>query len=127
MIGQGNQNYKICWVPSHIEGAGNEKADKAAGEAANNEEVINCTIPRDDFKVEVKRVINERWEREWRDVRGNKPRSIKETVKRFRNSSSKSREWEVKLARLRIGHSWLTHKYLMRKAIDLTAQIAQCH
>ena len=54
-ISQGTKNYDFCWIPSHIGIAGNE----AAVEAANSGEVENCSVPRNDYKSQIKCVVKE--------------------------------------------------------------------
>ena len=46
-------------------------------------------------------------------MNNNKLRAIKPNIEPSKTCYSKSREWEIKLSRLRIGHIRLTHEYLM--------------
>jgi len=52
---------------------------------------------------------------EWHLLRDNKLREIKPTTDRWINPISLTRKQEVILTRLRIDHSWYTHKHLMDK------------
>ena len=102
----------LCWVPAHTGVHLNEKADRAADEASRYPPQ-NITIPRDDFKAYIKKTVSSRWKREWHATENNKLREIKEHTSPLPNSSSRSRQWERTLTRLRIGHSHLTHGFLM--------------
>ena len=55
----------------------------------------------------------DQWRREWQSVTENKLRNIKLTVQSWESSSQKSRRMEVLLCRLRLGHTRLTHKWLL--------------
>ena len=53
------------------------------------------------------------WTERWRNSTGNKLRNITEDLSPLPNSSCSNRKWERVLARLRIGHSKITHNYLL--------------
>ena len=65
------------------------------------------------IKASIKKAVNKSWEQEWERVQNNKLRNIKDNVKPFLTSTCKYREWERKLSRLRLGHTRITHEYLM--------------
>ena len=107
----------MCWVPSHVGIHGNEKADEMA-RAAVQEEVDPCPLPGGELRLMIRRAIRSDCEREWRvvDPEDNKLREIRGTYGPFNDTYHRSREWEVKLARHRIGHTRLTHEHLMNRS-----------
>ena len=50
----------------------------------------------------------------WRCAQASKLRHVKADTPVWKTSSQETREWEVKLARLRIGHCCFTHEYLLK-------------
>ena len=61
-----------------------------------------------------------RWHRKWNALgcEGRKLREIKRDVKQWQSSFNNNRRVETALARLRLGHTNITHAYLMRGQID---------
>jgi hypothetical protein len=55
------------------------------------------------------------WDSDWRQVTENKLREIKHSVKPRPKSNYSNRKEEVIMNRLRIGHTRITHGYLMEK------------
>ncbi|XP_025405911.1 uncharacterized protein LOC112680124 [Sipha flava] len=77
-------------------------------------EILNL-LSKNDLKREAKNIISNLWRKEWHFLRDNKLREIKPITDRWINPSNITRQQEVILTRLRIGHSWHTHKHLMDK------------
>ena len=106
----------ICWVPGHVDITGNEKADRAARQAAgSNMRPFNRGVPSRDFYPIIKGSLMALWQRHWEELDGNKLRDIKPTVRPWPSSCNRSRRMEVALCRLRIGHTLLTHRFLMEQ------------
>ena len=109
---------KFCWVPSHCNIDGNEKADQEAKNAIQLPTPTNEAIPRGDLKAEFKKSINSSLQEEWTSVPiSNKLRRIKPKRGPFPDSRQSNREWEIKLARLRMGHTLYTHRHLMERTV----------
>ena len=107
----------FCWVPGHVGIKGNESADVAAKEASRNLELpLVDKIPHSDMKRPIREAVMESWHRKWinLDAEGRKLREIKEDIVEWKSSASKNRRFETAIARLRIGHTNLTHSYLMQ-------------
>ncbi|MEL6605957.1 MAG: reverse transcriptase domain-containing protein [Cyanobacteria bacterium J06614_10] len=114
-------NLELCWVPSHTDIAGNEKADTAAKEAASLLEPHSWrAIPHTDMKRPIRKAVREKWKQRWNDLdnfpkrEGRKLREIKKDVGKWKSSFNSNRRTETVLARLRIGHTNMTHAYLMQ-------------
>jgi ribonuclease HI len=102
----------FCWVPSHMGLRGNELADRAA-KAACHHPVSASLVPARDCYVIIKQAIKSSWQTSWDSQLNNKLHSIKPLVEDWPQSYHKHRLTETKLCRLRIGHTYLTHKYLL--------------
>ena len=113
----------VCWVPAHLGISQNESADEGAKAAAESASLVNNlkVYYRDYYPVFRMKVIEE-WGENWRGVIGNKLRDIKEGVTHWDTSRQKNRRQEVLLCRLRIGHTKMTHGWLMEGS-----QPPKCH
>ncbi|XP_055589874.1 uncharacterized protein LOC129742052 [Uranotaenia lowii] len=103
----------FCWVPAHIGISGNEMADYEAKKSLE--------LPQDDQQIidfkETRKIIKSttinKWQMHWHANLNNKLREVKNTVLPFKAAFTGNRKDDVILARLRIGHTLLTHAYLM--------------
>ena len=105
----------FCWVPSHVRVAENERVDEAARAVIRRQDITAVAVPRSDVKVAFKRRITERWRLRWEAITGNKYREVTDCIKPLPNALCPDRQWEVVLARPRIGHTTITHRYLMER------------
>ena len=111
-----NISLDMCWVPGHVNISGNERADKAAkGAAASSPDPIGA-IPHTDMKRPVREAILRKWREDWNsmDREGEKLREIKQEVCNWKSAQNSSRRIETALSRLRVGHTNITHSYLMQ-------------
>ena len=122
-----NKQYNICWCPSHTGISGNERADRAAKDALSLERITEIKLPREDIIVKIKKSVKSKWQQIWYNTRQNKLRTIKETVIPLMTSYQSNREWEIKLTRLRIGHTQLTHSFLLTGEPPPTCDHNQCN
>jgi len=107
------KNIKYCWVPSHIGIYGNEKADVAAKAAINDPEIQRIPLPCRDYYPVIREILMKNWQIEWETRTNNKLFETKKTVSPWKTASSLDRRRDVILTRLRIGHTKLTHGFLM--------------
>ena len=104
---------QFCWLPSHVGIRGNETADAAARRAASSPCTRCLRLPARDFYPEVSSLILAQWQLEWESDGNNKLRELKPTLKSWSSSLRRNRREEVTLCRLRIGHTYATHGYLL--------------
>ncbi|XP_055943540.1 uncharacterized protein LOC129974623 [Argiope bruennichi] len=104
------RNYQIlfCWLPGHVGIVGNESADAAAKTASTS---LQRAIPYTDFKKYISQRIFCLWKESWDLQISNKLHSLQSDITLW--PVVPIRELDVKLTRLRIGHTRLTHKHLL--------------
>ena len=112
LIIQSDKSFTLCWVPSHVGIPGNEEADRAAASAVCDLPISQASLPRSDYKVSIRNLVRASWQAEWRHEPYKNLREIMPDIPR-RYVGNHPRHWSVKLIRLRIGHTRLTHGYLM--------------
>ena len=111
-----NSNVKIhfIWIPGHVGIKGNERADKLAKEALAQTCQQSKILEFSDLKALTNSYINSLWQEEWNLEVGNKLREIIPRLTERHVGHTNNRREETLLSRLRIGHTWLTHGYLLR-------------
>ena len=103
----------FCWIPSHIGIRGNEAADMAAKESLDQDITIS-QVPYTDLKSHINFFISRKWQERWSFCRDNNLFQIKPTLGEW-SPGCRSRKEEVVLSRLRIGHTYFTHSYILRR------------
>ena len=119
-----NKTVVLAWVPSHVGIKGNEKADTLAKEALNLE-ISNIKIPHTDFKPNINKFIKNKWQSVWDTFPNNKLYEIQFTVGLSDHYCSTKRRDEIVFARTKIGHTYLTHAYLLKS--EETPQCIPCN
>ena len=104
----------FCWVPGHVGIPGNEQADRAA-KAALVLIPVNMKLHYTDFKPLIIKFLKSQWQNIWNNCANNKLYSIKTDIGEWYPSYRENRRDEVVLARLRLGHSYITHSYLLKR------------
>jgi ribonuclease HI len=103
----------FLWIPSHVGIAGNTAADAAAKAALTLPE-CDSPIPYSDLYPGVNTYINRCWQQSWDTEVYNKLHSIEPHLKPLKLYHLPRRD-ELLIHRLRIGHTHLTHAYLLKR------------
>ena len=77
-------------------------------------EPTSFKIPFSNFKPSINKYILEEWQTSWNNSNGNKLLDIKPTIGEYQSVVRNIRREEVVLARLRLGHTRVTHSYLLQ-------------
>ena len=125
-IASKHKTIKFCWVPSHVGISGNEKADSEAREAAIVGVNEISSVPHSDMKGPIRRYIQRKWQERWSALTTNrKYKKIRPSIEHWSSSYHPNRRIERSLSRLRIGHTWLTHRHILEG--QPPPECDQCH
>ena len=103
---------KFCWIPSHVNIPGNERADTAA-KAALGLPATNMKQPARELMPRISKFCLQEWRDIWNIAANNKLYAIYPIAGTSCQNNLASRREAVIINRLKIGHSHLTHSYLL--------------
>ncbi len=106
--------FVFCWLPSHMGIKGNEMADQNA-KLALSLPISRIKVCYTDFKSTILTLIQSSWQAQWDGEIFNKLHSVKPTLGEWCPIYRPIRREEVILARLRIGHSRISHSWLLSR------------
>ena len=79
--------------------------------------IAELPVASHDMHPSIRRGVMEKWQRHWsstQEIASNKLREVKPEIGFWKSGCSLSRYTETRIARLRIGHTYLTHVYLLK-------------
>ncbi|GFR61613.1 RNA-directed DNA polymerase from transposon X-element [Elysia marginata] len=92
-----------------------EKVDELAKLALNQETHDDQQVIWSDLKLKVNTHLEQLWQTDWDTEVNNKLHEIRPNLKERLNYDERlNRKQETVVSRLRIGHSWITHEYLLK-------------
>ena len=95
---------------------GNEVADRKAKEATVSADVVFSKVPPSDLKRPIRSYILRKWQERWSSpllANNRKYKSIRSKIDPWLSSFNTSRRVEIILTRLRIGHTYATHNFIL--------------
>ena len=102
----------FCWIPGHVNITGNETADRKAKESLKlNTSMFEITS--NNFKPFINNYVLSEWQASWDTAVFNKFHAIKPNNGNDSSAVRNLRREEVVITRLRIGHTRITHSYLL--------------
>ena len=115
----------LMWIPSHMGIKGNHKADEKAKGAirCGNNFLKTCYK---DFGQHSKQYVKRLWQEDWDKEAGNKLQKIIPCLDTHLTKCRKDRKEETVLARLHIGHGYLTHSHLWKQEEAPNCFAANC-
>ena len=116
---------RFCWIPGHVGIKGNEKADRAAKYGLNGQ-IRRLFIPYTDTKPMIAEYIKRKLQRLWNEQEHNKLHEIFPNISKTMSFPKKTRKEQTVLTRCCIGHSRLTHMYLLRNEPYPECVACQC-
>lgn len=109
-----NSHVTFGWIPGHIDFPKHDAVDRAAKQATSLPHITdNTCLPVSDLKNHYRSLILQKWQTLWENQPSNKLLRIKKYPSPWKSSLRPSRKEEVILSRLRIGHTRITHSYLL--------------
>ena len=111
---EAGNNITYAWVAGHVGIRGNDQADSAAKDATN-QVIVDMTLPATDLKRKINKFITNKWQTSWDAETDNQLQKIQPNVKAPRKRECKCRMDERIMSRLRMGHTRLTHSFLMKR------------
>ena len=106
-------NISFLWIPSHVGIEGNEMADELAKAGLSYENIKDLKVPQSDYKQIITQHFQSKWQASWSEQTSNKLHAIQPKL-RPRTNLGLSRRDGVKYTRLKIGHTHLTHSFLLK-------------
>jgi ribonuclease HI len=126
ILSTSGKQIQFCWLPSHVGIRGNEAADVAAKAGLQLEINTGIKLPYSDLIQLINVFIKDIWQHQWNSSVFNKLKIIKPMLGETILKKISSRRDEVVLHQARIGHTFLTHAFLLHHEDAPECRTCQC-
>ena len=117
----------LAWIPGHCSITGNEAADVQAKMAVETGNVCTVRFGYQEYVPVLKSAVRDLFNKLWVEYRpGTALKAIKSVTGKWETSSRPNRREEIILCRLRLGHTRLTHSYIMDRESRPICDRCQC-
>ena len=116
----------FLWIPGHNGIAGNVRADHWAKMAHSKPNVTRVSIGHREYVPQVRKCIAEFFSELWQAYCPTFLKQVKPTTGVWMSSVRSVRKEEVVLARLRLGHTLLTHRHVMDRLPQPICELCRC-
>jgi hypothetical protein len=106
------KSVKLYWIPSHVSIQGNEKVDALAKQSLNVQ-TTDLLLPACYFRPDINKIVSSKWKANWDNAVFNKFHDINPSLDVSPSLSLANRHDQTILLRCRIGHTKITHSYLL--------------
>ena len=109
----------FCWIPAHVSVKGNEEADELAKTGASRQ-VTACPVQHRDLFPIIRAAVHVVWQERWNANRATSKMGAitARAMSPWSYAHVQDRCRETALARLRTGHTRLTHGFLMSQGVE---------
>ncbi|GFO06208.1 ribonuclease hi [Plakobranchus ocellatus] len=107
----------FVWIPAQVGIQGNENVETLAKAALNKASYPGKLISWSDLKPKINAYIHSVWQKKWDAEGADKLHEILPNLCEDlrRGGEGAGRKRETVMCRLRVGHTWLTQSYLLKK------------
>jgi hypothetical protein len=110
LLAEEGSNLRLMWVPSDMGITGNERANKVAKDALDQNVETTIKVVKSDYFKWVKEKSRQRWQNQWRSSTSSMV-TIKPHVDRYESTEGLPRRQKVAISRLGMGCTNITHDY----------------
>ena len=102
----------LLWLPGHCGIPGNTLVDAEAKLALSHRRSIKIPLAKPDFFPTIQRQLHKHWQTQWTDT-PTQLQHIHPNIEKWISINMNSRTHEKAFTRMRIGHSYITHRHLL--------------
>jgi hypothetical protein len=103
---------KLYWIPSHVGIRGDEKENALAKQSLNFQKT-DILLPACDFRPAINKLVSSEWKANWENAVFNELYDINPSLDVSSSLSLSNRHDQTVLLRCRVGHTEITHSYLL--------------